>query len=129
MTGRAGNDGQDEVSGSPPGRGSRRRGRGRRSAGTDRRGRADGRRGGSPGSSSFSLRVRWCQLTRIRRTGRASRHGWASALPVALPPDDQGVAVVGQAVEGSAGEQAVAERVGPLVEGAVAGDDERFALV
>src|SRR2546422_654561 len=61
--------------------------------------------------------------------GRASRGGWACALAVALAPDDQGVAVVGQAVEGSAGEQAVAERLGPLVEGAVAGDDERLALV
>ena len=50
-------------------------------------------------------------------------------MPVTLTPDDQGVRVVGQAVQGSAGQQVIAEDLGPFFKGSVTGDDEGPGLV
>jgi hypothetical protein len=53
----------------------------------------------------------------------------ASALAVGLATDEEGVARVGEPVAGGAGEQRVADRLRPRVEGAVAGQDQGLALV
>ena len=53
----------------------------------------------------------------------------AAALAVALAGDDQGVGMMGQPIEGGAGEEAITEGIRPLREGAVAGDDQRLALI
>jgi len=48
----------------------------------------------------------------------------AAALAIALATNDEGVGMVGETVEGSASQQGVAEHLGPLLEGAIAGDDQ-----
>lgn len=46
------------------------------------------------------------------------------ALAVALAGDHQRVAVVGEPVEGGAGQEVIAKRIRPLLEGAIAGHDD-----
>lgn len=53
----------------------------------------------------------------------------AVALAVALALDSQRMDMVGQTIQGGAGKEIVVEDLGPLFEGAIAGDDQRAALV
>ena len=46
-----------------------------------------------------------------------------------MAADNQGVTVVGQTIEGSAGQQVIAEDLSPFFEGAVTGDDQRTGLI
>ena len=50
-------------------------------------------------------------------------------MPITLTPDDQGVTMMGQAVQGGASQQVIAEHLGPLFKGAVTGDNQRTGLV
>ena len=47
----------------------------------------------------------------------------AAALPVTLAADDQGMAMVGEAVEGGTGQQVIAKDLGPFFKGAITGDN------
>ena len=66
-----------------------------------------------------------------------SGQGWHSAvhllslLPLAITAatDGQRVGVMGQAVQGSTGQQVIAKDLGPFLEGAIASDDDRGPLV
>jgi len=48
----------------------------------------------------------------------------AAALAITLAANDQGVAVMGQAIQGGAGQQLIAKNFGPFGKGAVAGNDQ-----
>lgn len=61
--------------------------------------------------------------------GEGARLLSPAALPVALAADHQGVTVVGESIQCRAGQQPVAERFRPLLEGAVAGEHGGPALV
>ncbi len=54
-----------------------------------------------------------------------------SALPMAITAaaDGQGVTMMGETVQGSTGQQVAVKDLGPFLEGAVAGDDDRGPFV
>ena len=53
----------------------------------------------------------------------------AVALSVTVTANDQGVGVMSQTIEGSAGKQVVVEGLGPLLKGAITGNDQRACFV
>ena len=50
-------------------------------------------------------------------------------LAETITPDDEGVAVMGEAIKGGAGEQVVVENAAPFGEGAIAGNNEGGVFV
>ena len=53
----------------------------------------------------------------------------ALTLAIAAAADGQGVGVMSQTVQGGTGQQVIVKDLGPFLEGAIAGDDDRGPFV